>query len=601
MKKTKSIRWSDLLLSFREIGRYDKKILFLMVADVIVGAVSPFPNILLSGLIVDGIVDGRDFWLVMLYVAALFGGNFLLASAGTLLDKAREYQVIRFINHLNNEINSKCMRIDFELFNDSSFQERIIFINTMVMGNNYLNNLTTAFRTVSQFITLMGVIVIITMLNVRLLLVAAAMIALQAALHLARLRHNRKYNFDTANERKKVSYAMRLTRDVDIKKDIQIFDMGGFLLDKVAGFQKKLLAFDRRRLRVDGGIEILAQLLSISFQGAAYVILGTEAFRGNISIGDFTKGVSSLINFMSASTFLTMNILNYGDGIFYLHKYKAFQKFKSKFDQAPDCVTIDDIDLEHIEIEFRNVSFRYPNSTNFVLKNINLTIRNAEKLAVVGYNGAGKTSFTLLLTRMYDPTEGAIYLNGVDIRRIAYQDYMKIFSTVHQDFALTAFSIVENISGRQDVTERERDTVARLLQDNGMGERMKKMYRKLDTPVTKVLEPSGVDLSGGERQKIAIVRALYKDSPVLILDEPTSALDPVAEHEIYRKFAEMSAGRTTVYISHRIYSTRFCDKIAVLDKGEMKEYGTFEELMEQKGLYYDFYRQQAEYYGGDRG
>ena len=173
---------------------------------------------------------------------------------------------------------------------------------------------------------------------------------------------------------------------------------------------------------------------------------------------------------------------------------------------------------------------------------------------------------------------------------------MKIFSTVYQDFSLLAFSILENITNQEDVTGKERERIARMLQDNGMGERMGKMYRGLDTPVTKRLEASGVDLSGGEEQKVAIVRALYKDSPVLILDEPTSALDPVAEHEIYRKFAEMSEGKTTVYISHRIYSTRFCDKIAVFEKGEMKEYGTFDELMGQKGLYYDFYQQQAEYF-----
>lgn len=372
--------------------------------------------------------------------------------------------------------------------------------------------------------------------------------------------------------------------------------MGGFILNKITSVQKRLLAFDKKRIKVGGVIEIITHLLSISFQVTAYVILGIEAFQGKISIGDFTKGISSLINFMSASTFLTMNILNYGDGIFYLHKYKSFQKFKSKFDRTSDYITFDEIDLNHIEIEFRNVSFRYPNSTDFVLKNINLTIKNSEKLAVVGYNGAGKTSFALLLTRMYDPTEGTIYLNGIDIRNIDYKDYMRIFSTVNQDFALLAFSILENISNKEIVTEKEKETITKLLQDNGMDERIKKMYRELDTPVTKILEPSGVDLSGGEKQKIAIVRALYKNSPVLILDEPTSALDPVAEHKIYQKFAEMSDGRTTVYISHRIYSPRFCDKIAVFDKGEMKEYGTFEELMEQKGLYYDFYQQQAEYF-----
>ena len=592
----KKMRLSDLMLSFHEIWNYDKKLLFIMIADVIVEAASPFPSIIFAGLIVDSIVDGKDFLSVIFYVALMFGSNFFITSVSTFLNKVREYQVIKFVNNLNIEINKKCIHIDFEQFNDTAFQDRVGFISSMTLGNNYLNNLTTAFQTISQFITLIGVIVIMTMLNIWLLLVAFAMIALQAVLHLMRLRYNRQYEFDVANEQRKVAYVTRLTREIDVKKDIQIFNLGDFILNKVAAFQKQLLVFDKKRIQVGGVIEIMTYFLSIAFQVTAYVILGMETFQGKISIGDFTKGISSLINFMSATAFLTMNILNYGNGIFYIHKYKSFLKLKSKFDPTPDCVKMDDMDLNHIEIEFRNVWFRYPNSTDFVLKDINLTIKNSEKLAVVGYNGAGKTSFALLLTRMYDPTEGAIYLNGIDIRNIDYKDYMKIFSTVNQDFALLAFSILENISNQEAVPEEERERIAKLLENNGLGERMKRMYRGLDTPVTKRLEPSGVDLSGGEEQKIAIVRALYKNSPVLILDEPTSALDPVAEHEIYQKFAEMSDGRTTVYISHRIYSTRFCDKIAVFEKGEMKEYGTFEELMEQKGLYYDFYQQQAEYF-----
>lgn len=249
-----------------------------------------------------------------------------------------------------------------------------------------------------------------------------------------------------------------------------------------------------------------------------------------------------------------------------------------------------------MEIEFRNVSFRYPNSTSFVLKNINLTIKNKESLGVVGFNGAGKTSFVLLLTRMYDPTEGGIFLNDIDIRRIDYRDYQKILATVNQDFSLMAFSLLNNIAVKDEVTKEERDAITELFEKNGMGERLKKLYRSLDTPVTKRLSASGVDLSGGERQKIAIIRALYKDSPVLVLDEPTSALDPVAEAAVYHRFGEMSREKTTIFISNRIYSTRFCDKIAVFNKGEIVEYGTFEELLEQKGLYYDFFEMQAENY-----
>ena len=155
---------------------------------------------------------------------------------------------------------------------------------------------------------------------------------------------------------------------------------------------------------------------------------------------------------------------------------------------------------------------------------------------------------------------------------------------------------MENIAITEDTTLEDKQKIRKLLNENGLGERLNKMYRGLDTPITKTLSASGVDLSGGERQKIAVVRALYKGAPILILDEPTSALDPIAEHETYQKFAEMSEGKTTVLISHRIYSTRFCDKIAVFDKGEIKEYGTFDELMKQKGLYFDFFQQQAEYF-----
>ena len=259
-------------------------------------------------------------------------------------------------------------------------------------------------------------------------------------------------------------------------------------------------------------------------------------------------------------------------------------------------LSLKDIDVNNITIEFRNVSFRYPNSTSYVLKNINLTISNSERLGIVGYNGAGKTTFTLLLTRMYDPTEGAIYINGVDIKNIKYSDYLRLFSSVNQDFSLMSFSIIENIIMDDNITDDTKKEVLDLLEQNGLGERLKKLYRGLNTPMTKELYASGVDFSGGEMQRIAIARAQYKKSTILILDEPTSALDPLAESELFKKFTDMSKGKMTILVSHRIYSTRFCDKIAVLDKGELKEYGTFDELIEKKGIYYGLFEQQAEYF-----
>ena len=595
MKNKKNDRFDDFMLSFQEIWKFDKRLLFVLLADIVINALLPFPNIILSGLIVDSIVGGESFLSVVFFVALMFGINFALTAVNTFLRKVREYLVIKFTNKLNNDISNKCMNIDFEQFNDSSFQDRIMLINQMAYGNNFFTNITTVFETISRFITLLGIIFIMTMLNIWLLLIVLAVIVLQAVLHLMQLRYNRQYQVDTIGEQRKIGYVSQLAKDIGAKKDIDMFNMRDFILQKIESFQQAMLIFDKRRIKTSGFIEMATYSLSVAFQVSAYILIGLNAFAGKISIGDFTMGIASLINFMSASSFVATNILDFNNSMFYIRRYKSFHKLRSKFDAASG-ITIDDIDLDNIEIEFRNVWFRYPNSTAFVLKNINLTISNKERFAIVGYNGAGKTSFALLLTRMYDPTEGSIHLNGIDIREINYRDYLKIFSTVNKEFSLLSFSMLENIAGTDAVSQEERDAITALFDNNDMGERLKKLYKGLDTPVTKTLFASGVDLSGGERQKVAIIRALYKDSPVLILDEPTAALDPVAEYEIYQKFAAMSEGKLTVYISHRIYSTRFCDKIAVFDKGEMKEYGSFEELMELKGLYYDFFQKQAEYF-----
>ena len=585
----------SIVSSFREIWKFDKRLIFVLFADIIIDAIRPFPSIILAGRIIDSIADGEDFMMVVFYVALMFGSNFVLNASNTFLRNAREYMSIRLINKLSNDISEKCLNMDFEKFNDSSAQDRIKLIDQSVYAGNFLTGLATVFETVSQVITLIGIVLIMTMLNFRLLFIAVVVIVLQAVLHAARLRHDRKTQSESVMERRKAAYVTDLAKDIAHKKDLVTFNMSGFILRKIRDFQEGELVFDKRRIRMGGIIEMAAYSLSVAFQVSAYILIGINAFRGHISLGDFTVGITSLISFMSSSSFVARNVLNYNDSVFYIQRYKSFLKLRSKFTE-PAHYTLADINLDNIVIEFRNVWFRYPNSTDFVLKDVSLTIGNNEKLAIVGFNGAGKTSLILLMTRMYDPAEGAIYLNGMDIREIDYRDYQKIFSTVYQDFNLTAFSLLENIAQTSDSPPEEKDAIIKLIEENDMGARLKKMYRGLDTPVSKRLEASGVDLSGGEQQKVAIVRALYKNSPVLILDEPTAALDPAAEYEIFKKFSEISEGKLTIFISHRIYSTRFCDKIAVFDDGRMVECGTFDELIAKEGLYHDFYQKQAEWF-----
>lgn len=596
MGRIRNKQFDNLALSFKEIWHFDKRLIFLLLADVFVSALRPFPNIILAGRIVDCITAGNDFMQAVFYIAVMYGMDHILTSIILFLSKSRDYLFTRMINKLDQDINRKCMNMDFEKFNDPSVQERILMVNQAVRGKNFFTSLTIFFNTLSQIVSLVGIVCLMTILNAWLLAIALIVIALQALLQYIRLRHDRKYTQDSIEDNRKFSYVSQLAKNISTKKDIVTFGMSNYILKKAAFFQEAMLAIEKRRIKEGGFIEITTYSLSVAFQILAYLLIGQKAFYGQITIGEFTMGIASLIHFMSASSFVTSNIITFNDNFFYIRQYQSFLKLRTKFDKASESVTMDDIDIGHIEIEFRNVWFRYPNSTAYVLKNINLTIKDTERLGIVGYNGAGKTSFTLLLMRMYDPTEGVIFLNGIDIRTIDYKEYQKIISSVNQDFSLLPFSLVENIALSETATPEERKKITELLNKNSLRERLKKMYRGLDTPVTKTLFASGVDLSGGESQKIAVVRALYKNAPLLILDEPTSALDPVAEYELFQKFAEMSEGRTTVLISHRIYSTRFCDRIAVFDKGEIAEYGTFEELMEQKGLYYAFFEKQAEYF-----
>lgn len=595
MRRIKSEQLENFRLSFNEIYNYDKRLIVILFADIFITAIMPFPNVFFSGKIVDSIEKGNSFREAAGLVGLLFGIDLVLTLVSIFLAKTREYLFVKLLNKLDNEINEKCINIDFEQFNDSAIQDRIILINQAVRGNNFFTSLTTVFATISKIITLVGMIAIMTKLNIWLLFIAGIVIVLQALLHYFRLKYERKFKADSVHDQRNINYVSYLAKDIEIKKDVTTYNMGDFILGKIRFFQEAMLVFEKNRVKVGGVIEISIYILSVIFQVAAYILIGVKAFNGDISIGDFTMGIASLINFMSASTFVATNIVNFNDGFFYIKQYNSFLKLKSKYLMETD-VAISDIDIDNIEIEFRNVSFRYPNSTSYVLKNINLKISSKERLGIVGFNGAGKTSFVLLLTRMYEPTEGQILLNGVDIRRINYRDYQTIFSAVYQDYSLMAFSLLNNIAVSDQVSEDEKNYIAELIEKNGMSERMKKLYRGLDTPVSKQLSASGVDFSGGERQKIAIIRALFKDAPILILDEPTSALDPVAELEVYQKFIAMSQRKTTIFISHRIYSTRFCDKIAVFNSGEIVEYGSFEELLGKKGLYYEFFQTQAENY-----
>ena len=326
--------------------------------------------------------------------------------------------------------------------------------------------------------------------------------------------------------------------------------------------------------------------------GIVYVFVCLKAWAGAFGIGSVTQYVGA-VTALSGSVSTLINCIGM------LKENVPFMRTTYEFLDIPNSMYQGSLTTEkrsdrQYEVEFKDVSFKYPGSDMWALRHVNIKFKVGKRLAIVGENGSGKTTFIKLLCRLYDPQEGQILLNGIDIRKYRYDDYMNIFSVVFQDFQLICQPLGNNVAGRM---EYDRDKARKALIDAGFGERLDSMPLGLDTMVYKNLTEDGVDYSGGEAQKIAIARALYKDAPFIILDEPTAALDPIAEAEIYSKFNDIAGDKTAIYISHRLSSCKFCDEIAVFHEGAVIQRGTHGDLVtDENGKYYELWHAQAQYY-----
>lgn len=331
--------------------------------------------------------------------------------------------------------------------------------------------------------------------------------------------------------------------------------------------------------------------LSVVFTALVYLYAGLKAWGGAFDLGALTRyagSASQLFEGFSMISFV-MSIIRGNTG--FLEKEYSFLDIPNSMYQG--SLTTEKRADRQYDIEFRDVSFRYPGREEWALRHVNMKFRVGSRLAIVGKNGSGKTTFIKLLTRLYDPTEGVILLNGIDIRKYRYDEYIALFSVVFQDFQLFSLPLGQNVAGE---AAYDRQKVMDCLQKAGFEMKEDVFTCGIDTPLYHVLDEKGVQISGGEAQKIAIARALYHDAPFVVLDEPTAALDPYSEAEIYSRFDEIVTDRTAVYISHRLSSCRFCDEIAVFDGGRIAEQGTHEELLEKGGKYAELWHAQAQYY-----
>ncbi len=334
------------------------------------------------------------------------------------------------------------------------------------------------------------------------------------------------------------------------------------------------------------------QLLKLAMKLVAFVFTAAKAWMGVIGIGNFILYQGTVRKFADSMSELGASLGELRDNNQYLEETFAYLDMPNDMYKGTLAVEKrDDIDYE---IEFRDVSFKYPRSEDWVLRHVSMSFKIGDRLAIVGENGSGKTTFIKLLCRLYDPTEGKILLNGIDITRYRYDEYMALFSVAFQDFSLFAFSVARNVAASENIDEAR---VLSCLNRVGLGEKAAGLPKGIHTNVGREYENDGVDFSGGEQQKIALARALYKDAPFMILDEPTAALDPIAEAEVYARFNDIANDKTSVFISHRLSSCKFCDEIAVFHKGSLVQLGSHDELVaDEEGKYRELWLAQAQYY-----
>lgn len=590
-KKSMNTVFKTLGYFFPIAWKAHKGFFVLCVLSTVLAALQPFVKILLLPLLIDEMLGDRNIQTLLLYAAALVLGQNLLSFARAFIDTTLQKYDYLFQNEFTEIMSRRSMELDFQLTEDKKALDQLELAREgMSWYSGGVYGITMQFfYLIANVLKVIGTVVLIAM-NAPLLFVITAVLLTGQALLQGMENRIEVQSFAWLSRFNRIfSYLGYGLVDIRYGKDIRLYHAKDMMVGKWVAYADKSLETWKWQADKKRPLALGKTLLSVVYNAVLYLYLGLRVIWGKITIGMFTQMLSAGSTFNESLQGIVLNIQELVKRSNYAYEYVKFMEYPAAIPKGSRPVGQGPHTLE-----FRKVSFAYPRSETKVLDGIDLTLHPGEHLSVVGPNGAGKTTFVKLLCRLYDPTEGEILLDGTDIREYDYREYMSLFSPVFQDFKLFAFSVRDNVALDGECSDSQ---IAGLIEQVGLSDKIASLKNGTDTMLFKSFDQEGIEPSGGEQQKIAIARALFKKAPVVILDEPTAALDPVAEYEIYRKFNELVGGKTAIYISHRLSSCRFCDRIAVFSQGALKEYGTHDELASlQGGLYAEMYAAQAQYY-----
>ncbi|NGT32078.1 ABC transporter ATP-binding protein [Clostridium perfringens] len=579
--------WSQDKVLFAQCGVY-----------TILASIAPFIGIFLPKFLIDELLGQRRIEIILMTLIGFFLLSSVVNYSIAWLRCAYSPRVTKIRTDYITMISDKIMKMDFKNTEDPEVLNKIKSVMNAVMSNNtgvegVYHTLLGLFGRLTAFV---GYISIVLFLSPWILLFLIINVLISYALTMRVKKYEYSQKEKAADKDRRTFYVFDTMYDFAYGKDIRIYDLKNILIDKFKKFRGERIDISKDVQGKQLKVKIVDVILLVIRECVVYGYLIYNVLFTGMGIGDFTMYFSTINGFGDWMKGILDDLANIKAQNMYLDDMREFLEIKSENKEKTRDIPID----SSYEIEFKNVSFKYPKTDKYIYKNLSLKIKKGQRLAIVGINGAGKTTFVKLLCRLYEPTSGEILINGVNIQSFSKEEYYKILSVVFQDIKTFAFTVAENVS-LENLEDVDREKVLHCIEKAGVGDKINSLQKGIDTSLLKILDGEGVELSGGENQKLALARALYKNGKIVILDEPTSALDAVAEYNIYKGFDELIGDKTAIYISHRLASTKFCDVIAFFENGEIVEYGTHEELLKKNGKYSDMFNIQAQYYKEESG
>lgn len=497
-------------------------------------------------------------------------------------------------NSIKLKIMNKAKTIDMAKFDLPEFYSQLENANREA-GNRPIQVLQASFSIVSTLISLIGFIAV---LGSRLWYAPLLIIATTLPSAIITYRYRRKmfsYVRRRSKDRREMDYYSGLLVDKDLVKEVKLFDLSETFIGKYKQIFSNYFKGLKTLIVAEGVWGIVIAILSSIVNGGIFLSIAKSVFDGKMSIGDYSLYTNALFSISTNVSTLISTSASIYEGTLFIDNMIAFMEVEPQLVPSIKNPRKVQHHAQHT-IEFKNVSFCYPGTNRYVLKKINLTLRPGETVVLVGLNGAGKTTLLKLLTRLYDPTEGTILLDGYDIREYDVKDLYSMFGIIFQDFGKYAFTVQENIGFGESKRMTDTDAIKEAAQKSSADEFIQKLKKGYQTPLMRIFEDNGLELSIGQWQKLAVARAFFRNSDIIILDEPTASLDPLAEQEIFTQFETLSKGKTTIFVSHRLSSATIASKIVVLEYGEIIEIGTHKELMQKNGKYAQLFQTQAHRY-----